>query len=191
MYEFYYRLITINRFAWTAFRTLGTESLVIVDNNNKEYRYSCNGYSGLYRSDVIKALYGYSSVGTMYSGKMAYDKIRSTLGVGIGVFNLNTVSKVTINGSTLSGLTYMTVGADRITFETPSGNLTFYTTGDTVTELKSAYSAISAYLVLLTSTLGVETADIRPKENNKYSIGAEGNVYARGYFNQVWGAVFN
>jgi len=55
--------------------------------------------------------------------------------------------------------------------------------------------------VLMASTLGVETADLRPKSNNAYSIGKEGNVYARGYFNTlnvttvngttVYGCVFN
>ena len=137
----------------------------------------------------------------MYSGKNAYDTILSTLGVGIGTYSLNTSSKITVNGSTLSSLTYMTVGSDRITFENASGSITFFTTGDTSSELKSAYSALSAYIVLMASTLGVETADLRPKSNNAYSIGKEGNVYARGYFNTlnvttvngttVYGCVFN
>lgn len=196
-----YTSITVGRFAWTAFRTLGTEPLVITDTNNREYRYSNDGYSGLHRSDSISALFGYTASPTMYSGKNAYDTILSTLGVGIGTYSLNTSSKITVNGSTLSSLTYMTVGSDRITFENASGSITFFTTGDTSSELKSAYSALSAYIVLMASTLGVETADLRPKSNNAYSIGKEGNVYARGYFNTlnvttvngttVYGCVFN
>lgn len=186
-----YTSITVGRFAWTAFRTLGTEPLVITDTNNKEYRYTHDGYSGLHRSDVISALFGYTAAPTMYSGKNAYDTILSTLGVGIGTYSLNTASKITVNGSTLSSLTYMTVGSDRITFENTSGSITFYTTGDTASDLKSAYSALSAYIVLMASTLGVETADVRPKANNTYSIGANGNVYARGYFNTLDATTIN
>lgn len=100
-------------------------------------------------------------------------------------------AKITVNGSTLSSLTYMTVDSDRITFENTAGSITFFTTGDTAAELKSAYSALSAYIVLMASTLGVETADIRPKANNTYSIGANGNVYARGYFNTLDATTIN
>jgi hypothetical protein len=127
----------------------------------------------------------------MYSGKNAYDTILSTLGVGIGTYSLNTASKITVNGSTLSSLTYMTVGSDRITFENTSGSITFYTTGDTASDLKSAYSALSAYIELMASTLGVETADVRPKANNTYSIGADGAVYSKGYFTTLYATTFN